>query len=73
MAHWKRDDFNGFRSEIKRHSGDVYDGGSHASFFVPEMRLIRGWIFKWIFKVDIHLGGNWIFKTGFLGCAIERG
>ena len=26
MAHWKRDDFNGFRSEIKRHSGDVYDG-----------------------------------------------
>lgn len=36
-----------------------------ASFFVPKMRLIRGWIFKWIFKVDIHLGGNWIFKTGF--------
>jgi len=23
----------------------------------------RGWIFRWIFKLDIHLGGNWIFKT----------
>ena len=22
-----------------------------------------GWIFSWIFKLDIHFGGNWIFKT----------
>ena len=21
------------------------------------------WIFRWLFKLDIHFGGNWIFKT----------
>lgn len=73
MAHWKRDDFNGFRSEIKRHSGDVYDGGSHASFFCARNRAFL--------RVEGQLDGqsgrtkimNWTDKSRFLGGAIERG
>ena len=42
-------------------------------FFVRESAVFYRWIFRWIFKVDIHLGDNWIFKTGFWRGAIERG
>ena len=64
--------FDGVRTQIKRLLCGVGEGGNRA-FFCARKGIFYGWIFKWVFKVDIHLGGNWIFKTGFWDSAIGRG
>ena len=38
-------------------------GGNGGLPEVGKLGENRGWIFRWMFKLDIHLGGNWIFKT----------
>ena len=38
-----------------------------SSFFVPKMAISYGWIFGWIFKVDIHFDVTGYSKVGFWG------
>ena len=30
---------------------------------VGKMAKNGRWMFRWLFKLDVHFGGNWMFKT----------